>query len=600
MPEHHATYNGSRPTLASLAEAKRLPAKFLAELGLCNLRDGGVGITYYDVAGETIAVKRRTALKASEGSYWPKGQPLAAYGLWRLDEINKAGFVVLVEGESDCWALWHHGLPALGVPGSNSAKVLEAEHLACVEKVYVHREPDAGGATFAKGVADRLRQLEFAGKAFELRMPDGAKDPADLHVSDPSRFLARFQEAIEAAEPLALKRGRPESGPSATPEEWQWQPPIPFTSAPVVEPFPTRVFPPALKRFAEEAALAVGCPCDYVGLPMLVLAGAAVGSSRALEVKAKWVQRPLLYGAVVGHPGTAKTPAIDLAAGPVYGRQQRLRSAYDQEMEKYQEDLAAYKEAKRQKKGDPDAAEPEKPLEPVLPRVFVDDATCEALAPVLLKNPRGVVMIRDELAAWVNSINQYKGGKGADRQFWLKNWSGVPAAVDRKQCPVPIIIPHPFVSVVGGIQPDMLAALRDEKNRSDGFLDRILFSFPEPGPVPDWTWAEVPEETLGPWAEALERLAALPMRRGADGPCPEFIRLSLDARPGWQELMDGITAETNAEGFPAFLAGPWSKLRVYAARLALVLHLLRWVSGQGEDKPVGAESIGLAGVLTDY
>src|SRR5262249_24556147 len=105
-----STTNGKPITLVELAKYKNLPVAFLHEQGLHDLRDRGVGIPYYDDTGvETIAVKRRTKLLAKEGSYWPKGQALVAYGLWRLDRAAKASFIILVEGESDCWALWKHG-----------------------------------------------------------------------------------------------------------------------------------------------------------------------------------------------------------------------------------------------------------------------------------------------------------------------------------------------------------------------------------------------------------------------------------------------------------------------------------------------------------
>src|SRR5262249_57727938 len=116
-------------------------------------------------------------------------------------------------------------------------------------------------------------------------------------------------------------------------------------------------------------------------------------------------------------------------------------------------DLAEYNRAKKETKSNQDATVPPEPVKPTLYRIMVNDATVESLAPVLSQNSRGVVMIRDELAAWVTSANQYKGGRGTDRQFWLSNWAGVAATVDRKQQAAPIIIPHPFVSVVGGIPP---------------------------------------------------------------------------------------------------------------------------------------------------
>jgi replicative DNA helicase len=202
-----AECNGRRLTLAVLAEAKRLTADFLRGLGLADLPGGGVGIPYYDEAGTEIAVKRRTALKATDGSYWPKGLALRAYGAWQLDAARKAEFLILVEGESDCWALWSHGLPALGIPGANAAKTLDPEYLVGIAKVYVVREPDQGGPQFIKGISRRLADMEFEGRAFEMRMPAGTKDPADLHAKNPAAFADAIQDAICCSEEIDFRHG---------------------------------------------------------------------------------------------------------------------------------------------------------------------------------------------------------------------------------------------------------------------------------------------------------------------------------------------------------------------------------------------------------
>jgi putative DNA primase/helicase len=196
-------------TVAELAEAKCLPPEFLHDLGLRDLGRGGVAIPYHDATGLEIAIKRRTALKAKDGSYWPSGLAVVAYGQEHLDRARKVGFLILLEGESDCWVLWHHGLPGLGIPAANNAKALEAEHVECVERVYIVREPDSGGDRFVPGVVARLKQLGFNGRAYELRCPDGIKDLADLHVQDPGQFEARLEAAIEASVPLDIRDPEP-------------------------------------------------------------------------------------------------------------------------------------------------------------------------------------------------------------------------------------------------------------------------------------------------------------------------------------------------------------------------------------------------------
>jgi hypothetical protein len=189
-----AVANGHLVTVASLAEAKRLPVEFLAGLGVHDLPGGGVGITYYDHPNsEQLFVRERDSPRRKGKRFWqPPGVKLAAYGQWRIEEARKVGFLVVVEGESDCWALWHGGLPALGVPGCSSWNVLVPEWLEQIDRVYIVREPGQSGDTFVPGVVKRLKAIGYTGEVHELRMPGGLKDPADLHCADPAGFFRAF------------------------------------------------------------------------------------------------------------------------------------------------------------------------------------------------------------------------------------------------------------------------------------------------------------------------------------------------------------------------------------------------------------------------
>ncbi len=192
--------------LARLAEAKHLTNEFLRELRIVESPPETLRIPYLDANGTLFRTRLRTALQAKDGSKWDSdGQGLLPYGLWRLEEARQARFLVLVEGESDCWALWHHGFPALGLPGATTASCLPPEALESLNEVFIHQEPDLAGEGFIKGVTDRLRELRFPGEVNVFCMPDGIKDPADLHVSDPERFKERIRQAITQSARVDLK-----------------------------------------------------------------------------------------------------------------------------------------------------------------------------------------------------------------------------------------------------------------------------------------------------------------------------------------------------------------------------------------------------------
>src|SRR5205085_2397798 len=111
---------------------------------------------------------------------------------------------------------------------------------------------------------------------------------------------------------------------------------------------------------------------------------------------------------------------------------------------------------------------------------------------------------------WVRGMGQYKRGLGNDRQFFLSAWSGKSVTVDRKaQNGVPVHIARPFLCVVGGVPPDMLGELADHRGRSDGFVHRILFSFPPSPAAADWTEETVTQESADAWARVLAALRTL-------------------------------------------------------------------------------------------
>src|SRR5262249_28612913 len=154
-------------------------------------------------------------------------------------------------------------------------------------------------------------------------------------------------------------------------------------------------------------------------------------------------------------------------------------------------------------------------------------------------------------------------------------------------------------------QPAVLDRLRGEPVRGarpadDGFLDRFLFSYPAELPAVGEQWREVSNDTLDAWKAAVERLLALAMVTDGERPRPFLVHLTACGRGAWKRFTEGHAAELNAEDFPAHLIGPWTKLRGYGARLALILHYLRWVTGEANGEDVDGESMDRAAILVAY
>ncbi|MDP9359288.1 MAG: YfjI family protein [Chloroflexota bacterium] len=333
-------------------------------------------------------------------------------------------------------------------------------------------------------------------------------------------------------------------------------PSLPLVSLPPVPPFPVDVLPDAIRRYVSEAAAAIGVPPELVAVPLLACAAACVGRTRRIVLKEGFEQRPILWAAVVGRPGTAKSPALAAAQKLIDALQAEAHERYELAMADYERELDEWKRAE---------AKGLKPVKPILQHFYTTDATKEALAAITRYAP-GVVVVRDELSAWVRGFDAYRRGKGGDRQDFLSLWAGAGLKVDRK-LGEPLYVPEPTVSVVGGIQPDLLPELAHEAGQ-DGFIDRILWAYPDAEPA-KWSTAAVSKAaTAG--ALAVFRQLRRPTTPSDDG----RTLLALDAREAWARWHDDNLALTVAAS-PA-VAGVYSKLTNQAARLALVLHCL-WI-----------------------
>ncbi len=366
---------------------------------------------------------------------------------------------------------------------------------------------------------------------------------------------------------------------------------------PDARPFPVDAMPEPCKVLIKEAAAAIGCPPEFIGVPMLVVLGSAVGNSRVVKLKGGWEEGGALYAAAIADPGEKKTPAFKVAMHPAHKKQAELQTSYTQRRKEYDQELRNYETDKK------DAAElgqdaPPEPESPTRDRTLVENATTEALTRVLAGAPRGVVSAQDELAGWLRSMDQYRqGGRGADRQFWLSLWSNSPTVNDRKGEEEPTMLNRPFAGLFGSIQPGVLSELG--QGREDGLLDRFLVAYPTPTPS-RWTDDEISEGARDAYRKLYDRLRDLHMPVDDHGdPDPARIHFSPDAKVVLIDCINGHREEMEQPGFPSRLKGPWAKLEAYLARVCLILTLSRSVH-EGTAERVETRDVLFATVLIDY
>jgi hypothetical protein len=377
---------------------------------------------------------------------------------------------------------------------------------------------------------------------------------------------------------------------------------LPVSTLMPVEAFPMDVLPAPLARLVRETAAALPCPPEFVAVPMLHVLATAIGHTRVIEVKANWHEGARLYGAVVGDPGTKKSPAMKVALKPLFRRQEAdertyhdAKGPYEAEMKRYEIAMDAWrKEARAAKSAIPSPPDP--PDAPTMCRTWTSNSTVEALAMLLEENPRGILLYQDELAGWARGMDQYRSGKGADRQFWLSLWNGAPVAVDRKSQRGPLFIHHPYCSVVGGLPPDVLGDLADERGRQDGFVHRVVFAYPDEIRI-TWTDAVMTETAKDGYDAVVDRLYSL---SPFDFDTPQPLSLTPQAHTLFVEFAGELYDQLADPDLPTCLRGPWLKMEGICARLALILQLSRWAAGETERENIEPTSVIGAVALVKY
>jgi hypothetical protein len=356
-----------------------------------------------------------------------------------------------------------------------------------------------------------------------------------------------------------------------------------------------------LAEWITSAAASKSTPVDYVAFSLLIAASGVVGAVRWAEVWENWVEPCVLWGVLVGAPSSAKSPAMDSARQPLADVEKEMLATWPDDQMCYEQDTmvaAAHREqwesevrtaAKSGEPGPPMPPAAMAPPKPQMPRIVITDSTIERTAAILNGNPRGLLLWRDELSAWLGNLSKYGDG---DRAFWLEAYGARPYTVDRQKLSEPLHIRHHAISILGSIQPDRLATLLLNGD-DDGRASRFVFVWPDP--LPPRRPSAKTDNTIV--ANALRRLRTLDFR-----PTNEFEEVRSMALPieqsalvAFQQWRDQHYLASQLQS--GFIASAYGKMPGLSVRIALTLELLQWAAGPiGDPAPqiVSAKSLGAA------
>jgi Protein of unknown function (DUF3987) len=408
-----------------------------------------------------------------------------------------------------------------------------------------------------------------------------------------------------------------------------WEDPVPLPEGlpPAATLDPAMITEP-LRGWIMDVSERMQIPPDFAAVGAVVVAGSLIGRKVGILPKRRddWLVVPNLWGAVVGRPSLMKSPALAEVMKPLarliaeaYEDYREAKLAYEMDVMVADATKAAFKDElkgaakKAAKTGDRSkldeiarrSRDTEIPEKPVLKRYKTEDATVEKISEILLQNPRGILVHRDELSGWLRNLD--KQGREADRAFFLESWNGTGSfdvdRIGRGSLHVPALC----LSILGSIQPGPLStyvyqATQGEKG-DDGLLQRFqLLVWPDPSP----SWRNVDR-----WPDTEAKNRAYKIFKRLDVLDPEdfgvtdeegipAVRFTDEAQEVFDRWRDELESRLRSEELPPALESHLAKYRSLMPSLALIFHLIEYVDGAGESDAVGLRCALQAAAWCEY
>jgi len=376
-------------------------------------------------------------------------------------------------------------------------------------------------------------------------------------------------------------------------DDHQWRTPLPLPSelAPVLKLDPLWL-PPSIRPLVVDISERMQCPLDFVAVGSLVALSSVVGRKVCIRPKRNdnWLVVPNLWGLVVGRPGVMKSPALAETLVPLNKLQKQVQIEYDEEYRSYKVTSGLFEANKKNNdkkiqqllKSNPDGSEAqlcmreqviaEEIKPPALRRYKVTDTTVEALGEILIDNPTGLLVYRDELSGLLKQLD--KDGQEGARSFYLQGYDGNQGyTFDRIGRGKNLHIPAVCLAMLGSIQPGKLQSYVYDAVSGNGGDDGLLQRFGlMVWPDVDSEWEDIdraPNEVAEQqvW-DIFGRLDQIPHRGAEDQ--PQILQFDAEAQSEFNHWRKELEAELRSGKLDPAEESHLSKYRKLTPALALL------------------------------
>ena len=166
-------------------------------------------------------------------------------------------------------------------------------------------------------------------------------------------------------------------------------------------------------------------------------------------------------------------------------------------------------------------------------------------------------------------------------------------------------ISHPCINLIGGIQTNILSEIFKKEYEANGLTDRFLFVFPKNKKIPKWQVGidqNKRPNTMATWTYYIQKVLNIPIQLSEDGVTanPKEILMTEEAMKYFYHWNNTIIDKVNAIEDDNEVESRQMKLNGNAARLALILQVIRCSTGECQMDAIDIDSVIGAIRLIDY